>query len=1025
MMLQRAIRDPRLMILVLALIISGGVAGFSTRPSREDPHSQVRWGYVTTALPGAEPTDVEALVSVPIEQKLREAGTIRSIESSSLRGVSLVFIRLTDEVTDVDQSWAKIQDQLTEVAGQLPDRAGTPVLVDERYWGSHTRVLALHTRAETEVSAAVLGRWASELDDRLSFVHGTRFTETFGIPDQEIVVEVDEAMLADTHLTIAEISRRIAARNATGLDARSQSGGNILPVSSAGDIENLDQLREVVLAGDGQPNLLRLSDVASVRRGQRHPRSEAALVRGQPAAVIATRMDEAYDINRWIERQQQVLDRFARELPAELALVEIFNQKDYTDERAGNLYESLVLGMVLVSLVIGGIMGWRAAIAICAALPLTMAMVLFLMAPFQITLHQMSIAGLVLALGMLIDNPIIVVDAIQHELDSGRGTVDACRSSVARLTAPLLGSNVTTMLGFLPILLIGGPTGEFMAELGWSVIACLSCSLLLSLTVIPVLAGWCLRPSLLPSDHEPLYVVRRPSRRSRLMSVYLHVLQFLFRRRFPVILASLALPILGFVAAKDLEEQFFPLAERNHFHFSLRLPTTASLEQTERAADRARRIALGHPEVEAVSLFIGRSAPKLHYSMVALEDNRPNYAQALVQLRTARVAPGLVHELQAELDAQLPGAQCIVTILEQGPPAPAPIEFRIYGPSLTELSELGQRAQQLLRQVPGVIHTTSSLDTGGPLLQLDLPPAEMEAAGLSDELISRQLRDSLDGSVATQITESVEVLPVRVRLSSSQAIAPDRVLSLPLTTVSNNDVPVSLRSFANWRIEPQIFSVYRRNASRCNIISAYVHAGTLPIEIQQQFQARSAAADFAMPLGYRSDFGGISAERDTAVGNLLLYSSFVAVLMIAVLVLTFNSFRMAAIAVAVAMMAIGLGLASLWLFNYPIGIIAIIGIAGMMGLAINDSIVVLNECQRSRAETQPIARVVFRATRHILTTTITTVSGVLPLIVKGGVFWPPMMIVIAGGVVGATLLALGFTPACYSLLHREPTSRNR
>ena len=996
-MMRHAYHDPRLMILALALIAVSGVAGFTTRSSREDPKSQVRWGYVTTQLPGAEPLEVESLLSEPIERAVREVGSVRSVESTSLRGVSLVFIRLTDEVADVTVTWSKIQDTLSEVTGELPPRATVPVLVDERRWSSHSRIIALYEKPDADgqirrSEPGVLARWAKVLDNRLSFVPGTRFTETFGVPDEEILVEIDEHVIASTMLTIAEVSERIRARDSEGLDSLSQSQGHTMPVSLAGDIDSLDRLRELVVRGDRQDRQLQLGDVATIRRGERQPLDESVFVGGRRAAVVATRMDDEYGIDLWTQRQRAVLDEFAELLPDELGMSLLFSQKRYTDERASNLYESLGMGMMLVVVVVCLMMGWRAAIPICAALPLTLGIVFFLMIPFDIGLHQMSIAGLIIALGMLIDNPIIVVDDIQRRLDGGATALDACQQTVRRLATPLLGSNITTILGFAPILMLGGPTGEFMEQLGWSVIGCLVGSLLLSLTIIPILAAWLLRPR--PTDRlsdqilaETVQVKYVPPRRGWIDGLYYRCLSF--GLRFPLLLVALsvAVPVVGFSVAPNLDEQFFPAAERDHFHFSVRLPTHASVVQTQQVAARARDVVMEHPEVESVTLFVGKSAPKVHYSMVALEDNRPNYAQGLVQLSVNEVTVDLIRQVQAELDARLPEAQCVVTLLEQGPPAPAPIEFRIYGPSLSTLAELGEQAQQLLMQVPGVVHTRTSLDAGGPLFGVDVNQSEAEHAGLNDELISRQIRDCLDGRIAANLSEEVEEIPIRVRLANNYANNPERVLSLPLVTevsasqqgplATQHPMPriMPLGSVAEWSVDQQVFSIYRRNSTRCNIVSAYVEAGQLPIAVEDDFKSLMRRSGFDVPPGYQYDFGGISFERDSAVGNLMLYALIVVVLMIAVLVLTFGSFRMAAIIAGVAVLSIGLGLFSLWLFGYPIGIVSLIGIAGMMGLAVNDSIVILNECQVGARQSHPIADSVFSATRHVLTTSVTTVAG--------------------------------------------------
>jgi multidrug efflux pump subunit AcrB len=273
------------------------------------------------------------------------------------------------------------------------------------------------------------------------------------------------------------------------------------------------------------------------------------------------------------------------------------------------------------------------------------------------------------------------------------------------------------------------------------------------------------------------------------------------------------------------------------------------------------------------------------------------------------------------------------------------------------------------------------------------------------------------------MSEEIEEIPIRVRLANHYASDPERILSMPLVAAGPGAKIVPLGSVARWAVDQQIFSIYRRNSSRCNVIYAYTEAGRLPIAIEDEFKRRLRNAGFFLPAGYRYDFGGISLERESAVGNLLVYSIVVVALMIVVLVLTFDSFRLAAVIGGVAVLSVGLGLFSLWLFGYPIGIVPLIGIAGMMGLAVNDSIVVLNECQHGDRESRPLAESVYAATRHVLTTSVTTVAGVLPLILAGGVFWPPMMVVIAGGIVGATVIALGFTPSCFLLLKAKRTQQ--
>ena len=914
--------------------------------------------------------------------------------------MSVVIVRLTDEVKNVAPSWTKIEDKLSEVSGTLPSGASKPTLVAERRWDSYTTVVALIDKAGNHTQPAILARWAKELENRLRFVPGTRFTELFGLPVEEVLVEVDETTIASTRITISEVSGRIANRDSSIPDATSQTRTLAAPVKMSSDITTLDELRNVSVRQTEVGSPLLLKDIATIRRSEALPPRSLAIVDGCRAVAIGSRMDADYIIDSWTANHLEELANFKKNLPSGLELRLLFSQQQYTNERSENLYTSLGLGMLLVVAVVWLMMGWRATIPICSALPLSLLVVLFLMIPFGVALHQTSIAGLILALGLLIDNPIIVTDDIQRKLNDGHSPLEAISKSVGHLLHPLLGSNLTTALAFTPLLLIPGTTGEYLGELGWSVIACLSVSLSLSLSVVPVLAGWSLKP----------YQLKPPVQMPE--AKFDAILGWLMHHRLITVALSLIIPVIGFLVAGELEEQFFPQAERDHFHFSIRLQSHATVRDTEQVGIRACEIVRGQNFVEDVSLFVGTNSPMVHYSMVAGDENRPHFAQGIVITR-GKVVPEFIHAVQQDLDQGIPEASSIVTLIEQGPPTVAPIEFRIYGPSVAKLHELGELAQRIMMEVPGVIRARPTLDIGGPEFSVTVRQHDASSASLSDEELARQMRDLLDGLVSVTLDEETEEVPVRVRLTGGDISDTERVLSLPIITADRQVIPV--RSIADWAVGRQTYNITRRDSSRCNIIQGSVTAGSLPVEIEKTFKQKLKKAGWSLPPGYRTDFGGVSQERNSAVGNLLAYAAIISVLIVSVLVVTFRSFRQAAIIGAVAILALGSGLLSLWCFGFPMGLMAIIGLLGMMGLAINDSIVVLTDAKTSIAEGFQLHESIAKSTKHVLTTSITTAAGVAPLVMAGGEFWPPMMVVIGGGVIGATFLALGFTPALYSL----------
>lgn len=388
----------------------------------------------------------------------------------------------------------------------------------------------------------------------------------------------------------------------------------------------------------------------------------------------------------------------------------------------------------------------------------------------------------------------------------------------------------------------------------------------------------------------------------------------------------------------------------------------------------------------------------------------------------------LTHQLQRELDEAFPQSRTLVRLLEQGPPFDAPVEVRIFGSDKSVIGRLGDQAREILAGTPDVVHTRSDAGEGVPKVSLRIAEEEARLAGLDLKSIADQLNFALEGAIGGSVLEGIEELPIRVRVANAErgdlaAIASTNMLADTANglTMSDGDftgVPLSALGDLTLVAEPA--SITRINGRRVNEIQAFITAGVLPAVVQSAFEERLEASGFELPPGYFLNFGGEASKRDESVGNLLASTGLLLVMMIATLVMSFHSFRVASIVGAIALLAAGLGTGSLWLFGYPFGFMAIVGTMGLIGVAINDTIVVLAAIREdplaSVGDRVAIQDVVVRATRHIVATTLTTIAGFVPLLIAGGGMWPPLAITIAGGVSGATILALYFAPSAYILL---------
>lgn len=490
---------------------------------------------------------------------------------------------------------------------------------------------------------------------------------------------------------------------------------------------------------------------------------------------------------------------------------------------------------------------------------------------------------------------------------------------------------------------------------------------------------------------------------------------------------TMAVPLIGFIAAGTLEEQFFPLVNRDQFQIEVEFAPQTAISQTRDMVLLARERMLAHEEVQDVHWFIGESAPKFYYNLTGNRENQAHYAQAMVQLKSEQNVEGIVRELQTELDGLFPSARVIVQQLQQGPPYDAPVEMRIYGPDIELLRQIGVDVRQILTAIPDVVHVRDDLTEGQPKLGLVVDNEQVRRAGLTNTEIAQQIEAYSEGATGGAILESTENLPVRVRLANQDRASLDQLISLDLRPDQAQDRDFRPTSaLGEFELLPEAANIARRDEQRVNTVQAYITAGVLPDQVLTALRAQLAAADFELPPGYWYEFGGEFAERNSAVGNLLLFVPLLVLVMLTALVLSLGSFRQAGIVAVVAIGSIGMALFSLKVFGSLLGFMAIVGSMGLVGIAINGAIIVLSafneDPQASQGDPKAVQEVVVKATRHVLTTTITTMVGFVPLLSDGDPFWQPLAIAIAGGIGGSPILALYFTPAAYLLLKRRKTT---
>lgn len=1039
-------RNVRLLVLTITLIIVWGITSYQVLPRLEDPTIVSRIAIVTTFLPGASAERVEALVTERIEDEISEIEEIKNYQSISRTGSSVITIELLDRVkqNEADVIWSRVRSRLQNVQAEIPQDATEPEL-EETEVRSYAYLVALTWNQSDSPNYAILSRKAKTLQDRLRSIDGTEKVDIFGAPEEEITIEVNSSKLGALGLTAQDLSRQIEQSDSKVAAGQIYSSSNDLPIEVEGELDSLERVRKIPircvscsLTNNNESHFTYLGNIAQIQKGIANPPRELNLVGGKTAISVAVFVDPEKRLDQWRGEANKIIEEFQGQLSSSINLQVIFDQYKYTKIQLDRFIFGLLWGALFLCGVTFIMMGWRSGLVVQATLTLSILIVFGGMNFIGIPLHQTSLTGLIISSGILIDSAVIIVDETNDRLKKGIKPKAAAIISSRHLTIPLSAATLTTVISFLPIVLTPGDTGEFINSIGMVVILAICASLFVSLTITPVLASQLYNYK----KHQGLIAERSISplfgwwqtgfASSTLANIYRRTLNWSYARPILAIILSLTLPVAGFFLASTLDIRFLPTADRDQFEIQLELSPSSSIEQTKATAHKIRERLIDHPEIIDVHWFIGRSAPRFYYNLITDRENESNFAHALVQMNVVRPRASVLEKLQAQLDSEFPEARVILRRLEQSPPTAAPIEMRLYGSNIEVLQSLGEEARAILAQVDGVIHTRANLNEFLPELQINVDEEAARQTGLDKRTIAQELDETFEGTIGGSILESEEEIPVRVRLPDADRGNINQISSLNLlssSTASNNDgnttrnlIPLS--ALSEVRLKPELSTITRRNGERVNIIQGFVEAGDLPVNTLAEFKKQ--LADNFNPLpNYSFDFGGEEEVRSDAVTNLLATVGVLMILMVATLVLSLNSFRLASLIGVIAFSSAGMAFLSVWLFGYPAGFNTIIGTMGMVGVAVNDSITLLSALEADPdaniGDPKAVREIVVGNTRHVLTTSATTVVSCLPLIIGEGGFWPPLAVSLAGGVAGATLLSLYLIPPAYLLLRRKKT----
>ncbi len=1013
-------REWRVFALAIGIIIVTGLTALSTIGRQEDPTITNLFTTITTPFPGASPARVESLVTEKIEEELKKIAEIEEITSISREGFSLVVVELSQMISDeeIEIAWSEIRDALSDAARNFPAGVPDPEFDNDKF-GAYTAISVLTPKDEGYVEPSQLQRYAELLRDRLRQLPGARIVRLFGEQEEEVLVTVDARRLSDLGLSPNGVVNAIRQADSKVRAGQLRGDENNYLLEVKGEIKSVERIRQVPLVTEPNGTVVRVGDIATLQRGTRWPVSSIGISEGKPAILVGATMEEGLQVDSWVATLRAETAEFEQTLPDDIQHTVLFDQSQYTIDRLSGLSVNILIGSSLVVIVLFFTLGWRGAFIVACMLPLTTLLSVTVLQYSGVPIHQMSVTGLIVALGLLVDAAIVMTDDIRRRLIDAVPRLQSVEQAIKRLAGPLLASTVTTVLAFMPMALLPGPAGDFVGSIAIAVIVMLIASFVLALTITPALAGWLL-PAKGEGKSHAWYA--RGMKSGKVGQLFNRSVGWAIANRGTAMFASLALPIIGLLSFPTLTSQFFPGVERDQFYIQLKLDGNAAISETRAIAQRADAIIKSRPEITSVTWVVGESAPSFYYNMLSNQDGVASFAEALVTTTSEEATREVIPVLQATLDRALPQSQTLVKGLYQGPPVNAPVEILIVGPDVNVLRDIGEQIRERMSRVPYVEHTRATFMGGSPKLVFNANEDQTNLSGLTLTGVSGHLEAALEGVSGGSLLEDTEELPVRVRYEDEWRESLDRLRSIDIPVAGNGQdryQAVPLSALGTITLEPSESPINRENGERTNTVQAFTQNGVLPQVALDYVQAELARNPVAIPTGYRLAIGGDSDERAGTVNNLLAPIGLIVVLTIATIVLTFNRFKLSMITGVVAVLSMCMSILALEIFNYPFGIQALIGVIGSIGVSINAAIIILTALQQDEAamagDLSRIREIVMESSRHIISTTTTTFGGFLPLIIEGGGFWPPFAMAIAGGVLLSTIISLYFTPIAFTM----------
>jgi len=990
------------MVLIILLVLFGTVS-FFTMPRSEDPQVSPPGSTVAVIYPGATPADMEELVIEPIEEVINELEDITKLTSSAKDGLAVIAVEFITG-SNPDDKYSDVVQKVNSIRNSLPSDILSLEITKWSITDVNILQLALfsdsagYNSLETEVK---------RLKKKIERAAGVQKVKIWAYPEQEIRVAIDLEKMAQYRLSL---NRAIQAIHSTGQNIPGGSidaGSKKYNIQTSGSFASIEEIGNIVIYSV-QGKIVYLRDIADIRFDYEDETYRARFM-DQKAVFLTVSQKRGTNIFDVTDALKEKIKIYSETLPAAINLGIVFDQSESVNARIVGFFSNLMQGLFLVGMVVLIAVGIRVSIIVILVIPVSILIGVGFVDLTGFGLQQMTITGMVIALGLLVDNAIVVTENISRFMRMGYSPVEAAIKGTGQIAWAITSSTATTVLAFIPMMMMGNVTGDFIRSMPVTVVYTLTASLIVSIILTPYLSSKYLKIS--KSDDERKF---RSYLNKFIETTYRRWLDISLKK--PIIVITLAIIVfimsLGLIPLVGVS--FFPKAEKPQFIINIDTPEGTSLDKTSSVAFDVENILRKKPDIARFATNIGRGNPRIYYNVMP-KHTISTHAQIFVILKQYDVDrfARLISNLREELN-NYPGARIEVKEFEQGPPILAPIAIRILGDNLDIIKKISREVEKMISGTPGAINIVNPLATSKTDLFININKEKAAMLGVPLVELDRTVRASIAGLPVSSYRDSQgKEYKIVLRLPFKEKLQIEDLQKVYVTSLSGAQIPLQQLAHMEFRASPIKINHY--NLERNVTITADVIGNTSVDKVTRQIISK--LDQYAWPRGYRYSVGGEAESREESFGGMAQAILVAVIGIFGVLVLQFRSYKQPLIVFSAIPLAIIGSIVALLITGYSFSFTAFVGITSLSGIVINNSIILVDYTNRLRSEGKDIVSALKEAgeTRFvpIVLTTATTVGGLLPLTLGGGTLWAPMGWTIIGGLIVSTLLTLIVVPVLY------------